>query len=379
VKRSTDRILTTHTGSLPRLPDLTAALQRRDKGETADGELDALIRDGVREVVRRQVEAGVTVVNDGEASKITYATYVKERIDGFGGESAPGRPHPDAAAFPEYAQQTQRDDSPAMPACIGPLSYRDREAVRTDIANLKAALEGVDVEDAFMSAASPGVISTRLENQYYPSHEAYIGALADVMKIEYDEIHRAGIVLQLDCPDLAAGRHRYDSLDAFRRGVALHIEAINHATRDIPSEAMRLHLCWGNAEAPHTGDVPLADIIDLVFEARPSGLSFEAANPRHAHEWALLREVKLPAGKVLIPGVLDSTTNYVEHPELVAQRIVQYADLVGRENVIAGSDCGFATFATSPTVYPSVTWAKLRAMADGATLASDHLWSRTAA
>ncbi|MGH2558313.1 MAG: cobalamin-independent methionine synthase II family protein [Thermomicrobiales bacterium] len=378
MKRSTDCILTTHTGSLPRPPDLTTALLRRDKGEDANGELDARIREGVMEVVRRQAEAGVTVVNDGEASKISYVTYAKERLEGFGGESGPGGPHPDLEEFPDFARSREHGRAAAMPACIGPVSYGDREAVRTDLANLKAALEQVDVVDAFMSAASPGVISTRLENMYYPDHEGYVAALADAMKVEYDEIHRAGIVLQLDCPDLAAGRYRYESQAAFRRGVALHVEAINHATRDIPSEAMRLHLCWGNVEAPHTGDVPLADIIDLVFQARPAALSFEAANPRHAHEWTLFKDVKLPAGKVLIPGVLDSTTNYVEHPELVAQRIVQYATLVGRENVIAGSDCGFATFATAPSVYPTVTWAKLRAMADGARLATTHLWSRAA-
>jgi 5-methyltetrahydropteroyltriglutamate--homocysteine methyltransferase len=241
--------------------------------------------------------------------------------------------------------------------------------VRTDIANLKAALADVEVEDAFMTAASPGIISHNLENQHYPNHEDYLFALAEVMKTEYDEIHKAGLVLQLDCPDLTARRHVHgEPLETFRRRVKLH-----------PSDTMRLHLCWGNVEAPHIHDVPLRDIIDLVFDARPAAISFEAANPRHAHEWVLFEQVSLPDGKVLIPGVLDSTTNYVEHPELVAQRLVQYARLVGRENVIAGSDCGFATLATSPTVFPSVTWAKLRAMADGARLASEQLWSKSVA
>jgi 5-methyltetrahydropteroyltriglutamate--homocysteine methyltransferase len=378
VKRSTERILTTHTGSLPRPSDLTEALQRRDRGEVANGELDARIREAVVEVVDRQVAAGVTVVNDGEASKIGYSTYVKERLDGFGDEGGTAAMPPDYADFPEYMRSRAAGEQPARPACVGPLSYRDLDAVRTDIANLKAALDGAGAEDAFMSAASPGIISNFLENRHYPSHEEYVWALAEAMKVEYDEIHRAGLVLQLDCPDLAAGRHDHgESLEQFRRRAKLHVEALNHATRDIPAEGMRLHLCWGNYEAPHIRDVPLADIIDLVLQARPAGLCLEAANPRHAHEWAVFEDVKLPDGKVLVPGVLDSTTNFVEHPELVAQRLLQYARLVGRENVIAGSDCGFATFASSPSVHPTVTWAKLRAMADGARLASERLWPAT--
>lgn len=380
MQRSTDRMLTTHTGSLPRPPDLTAALDRRHRGEAGNsGDLTALIRDGVIDAVRRQAEAGVAIVNDGEASKLSYSMYVMGRLTGFGGESGPVPPSPESQAFPEYYRPTPGERRPSRPACIGPVAYRDLDAVRTDTANLRAALDSVAVTDAFMSAASPGVISHFFENQHYPSHEAYVFALADAMKPEYDAIHAAGFVLQLDCPDLAAGRHRYgDSLDGFHRQVALHVEAIDHATRDIPAEAMRLHLCWGNSEGPHTHDVPLADIIDLVLRARPAGLSFEAANPRHAHEWALFEDTALPEGKVLIPGVLDSTTNYVEHPELVAQRLVRYATLVGRENVIAGSDCGFATFATHPTVHPTVTWAKLAAMAEGARLATERLWPRAA-
>ncbi|MBV9047632.1 MAG: hypothetical protein JOY58_05160 [Solirubrobacterales bacterium] len=226
-----------------------------------------------------------------------------------------------------------------------------------------------------MTAASPGVISVFLQNQHYPSHEEYIAALADAMKAEYDEIHGAGLVLQLDCPDLAMTRHMtQESLEDFRRRAKLHVEAINHATRDIPAQDMRLHLCWGNYEGPHHHDVALGEIIDIVFEARPAAISFEAANPRHEHEWTLFEDVKLPEGKVLIPGVLDSTTNYIEHPELIAQRLVRYADFVGRENVIAGSDCGFATFASFLTIDPGITWAKLSAMAEGAKLASQRLW-----
>jgi 5-methyltetrahydropteroyltriglutamate--homocysteine methyltransferase len=263
-----------------------------------------------------------------------------------------------------------------MPACVGPVSYRDLEAVRADIANLEAAVADADVEDAFMTAASPGVISVFLPNRHYATHEEYIGALADVMKVEYDEIHRAGLVLQLDCPDLAMTRHMNmdESLEEFRRRAKLHVEAINHATRDIPADSMRLHLCWGNYEGPHHHDVALRDIIDIVFEARPAAISFEAANPRHEHEWTVFKDVELPEGKVLIPGVLDSTTNYIEHPELISQRLVRYGELVGRENVIAGSDCGFATFASLLTVEPGITWAKLRAMADGAELATAAQW-----
>jgi 5-methyltetrahydropteroyltriglutamate--homocysteine methyltransferase len=368
------RILTTHTGSLPRPEELAAALERRDRTGTADGDLDGRIAAAVTDVVRRQAEAGVDLVNDGEASKIGYSTYVAQRLEGFGGESRPRHQSPEADEFPEYVR-SQSGPGAATPACVAPVSYRDLDAVRTDIANLKAALKRAGAEAAFMSAASPGVITHFLENQHYPSHEAYLFALADAMKNEYDEIHRAGIVLQLDCPDLAASRHSYgESLEEFRRRVALHIEALNHATRDIPAEAMRLHLCWGNYEGPHNHDVALRDILDLALAARPAALSFEAANPRHAHEWTLFEDAELPDGKVLIPGVIDSTTNYVEHPELVAQRLVRHAELVGPENVIAGSDCGFATFATLLRVHPTITWAKLKAMADGARIASERLW-----
>jgi 5-methyltetrahydropteroyltriglutamate--homocysteine methyltransferase len=376
VQRSTERILTTHTGSLPRPPALLEALQKRDHGERDGSALAGQVRDAVQEIVGRQAAAGVTVVNDGEASKIGYSTYVKERLDGFGGEGGLGGVPADLAEFPDYMQRVMGALDIEMPACIGPVSYRDLDAVRTDIANLQAAVADADVADVFMTAASPGVISVFLQNRYYPSHEEYIAALTDVMKAEYDEIHRAGLVLQLDCPDLAMTRHMQndESLEQFRERARLHVDAINEATRDIPAEDMRMHLCWGNYEGPHHHDVPLRDIIDIVFEARPAAISFEGANPRHEHEWTVFQDVTLPDDKVLIPGVLDSTTNYVEHPELVAQRIVRYADLVGRENVIAGSDCGFATFANFLAIDPGITWAKLHAMAEGAELASSRLW-----
>ena len=375
MKRSTEHILTTHTGSLPRPPGLTAALQRRDRGEGEDDGLDARIRDAVADIVRRQADAGVTVVNDGEAGKIGYSTYVKERLDGFGGQGGLVGLPSDMAEFPDFMQRIMGDIDFEMPACIGPVKYRDLDAVRADIANLHAALEGADVEDAFLSAASPGVIAVFLQNQHYGSHEEYVAALADEMKKEYDEIHGAGIVLQVDCPDLAMTRQMVDeSLDDFRKRARVNVEALNHATRDIPPEDMRMHLCWGNYEGPHHHDVALRDIIDIVFEARPAAISFEAANPRHEHEWTVFEDVKLPEGKVLIPGVLDSTTNYIEHPDLVAQRLVRYGRLVGPENVMAGSDCGFATFASLLTVDPGITWAKLQAMADGADIASKELY-----
>ena len=375
MKRSIEHILTTHTGSLPRPPELLATLQRRDRGEGDGDGLDAQVRDAVADVVRRQVDSGVTVVNDGEAGKIGYATYVKERLDGFGGEGSLSGIPSDMAEFPDYAQRVMSGMDFALPACVGPVSYRDTDAVRADIANLKAALEGADVEDAFMSAASPGVIAVFLQNQHYAGHDEYVAALADAMKTEYDEIHRAGLVLQLDCPDLAMSGHMQgEDLDAFRSRARVNVEAINHATRDIPPDAMRMHLCWGNYEGPHHHDVALRDILDVVFEARPAAVSFEAANPRHEHEWTVFEDIELPAGKVIIPGVIDSTTNYIEHPELVAQRLVRYGKLVGPENVMAGSDCGFATFASFLTVEPGITWAKLHAMADGATLASKELY-----
>jgi 5-methyltetrahydropteroyltriglutamate--homocysteine methyltransferase len=376
MKRSTEHVLTTHTGSLPRPSELLEALQRRDRGESNGAALEDQVRDAVQDIVARQARAGVGVVNDGEASKIGYSTYVKERLDGFGGEGGLAGLPADLAEFPDYMARVLGGLDFEMPACVGPVSYRDLDAVRADIANLQAAVGATEVEDAFMTAASPGVISVFLPNKHYSSHEEYIAALADVMKEEYDEIHRAGLVLQLDCPDLAMTRHMNndETLEEFRRRARLHVEAINHATRDIPADEMRIHLCWGNYEGPHHHDLPLRDIIDIVFEARPAAISFEAANPRHEHEWTVFEDVTLPEGKVLIPGVVDSTTNYIEHPELVAQRITRYAQLVGRENVIAGSDCGFATFASFLAIDPGITWAKLGAMAEGARLASESLW-----
>jgi 5-methyltetrahydropteroyltriglutamate--homocysteine methyltransferase len=379
MKRSTDRILVTHTGSLPRPASLNELLRQIDNGEVVD-DTDGFrdqVREAVAAIVARQVTAGVSVVGDGEMSKIGYSTYVKERLRGFGGEDVGLEfPHPDLVDFPEYMVPVMSKLSFRMPACVGEIAYTGLADAQTDIDNLRAAVDGAEVADAFMTAASPGVIAVFLANRHYRSHEEYVFALADAMKAEYDLIHQAGFVLQVDCPDLAMARHTWGdgSIGEFRDRIHHHVEAINHATRDIPPERMRLHLCWGNYNGPHRHDVALREIIDIALRARPAALSFEAANPRHEHEWKVFEETALPDGKILIPGVIDSTTNYVEHPELVAQRIGRYAELVGRENVIAGTDCGFATFADMVHVDPAITWAKLEAMAQGAALASAELW-----
>jgi 5-methyltetrahydropteroyltriglutamate--homocysteine methyltransferase len=376
MKRSTDRILTTHTGSLPRPDDLVTMLYAKDKGELQDqATFVRRVREATVEVVRKQIECGVDVLNDGESGKIGYSTYVKDRLTGFEGEAGPVRAA-DVLDFPEYARRVYRVTA-QRPACTGPITYRDKAALQKEIENFTAALQGVTPEEAFLTAASPGVISLFLKNDYYPNHQAYLEALADAMREEYHAIAEAGVLLQIDCPDLAMGRHIQfadSSVEEFRKMAELHVEALNHALAGIPPERMRLHLCWGNYEGPHHRDVPLRDIIDIVLRARPSGLSFEAANPRHAHEWKVFHDFTLPADKVLIPGVLDSTTNYIEHPELVAERICRFAEVVGRENVIAGTDCGFATFAGLSDVDPKIAWAKLHAMAEGARLASQQLW-----
>ncbi len=375
MKRSTDRILTTHTGSLPRPAELVDMLRRAEAGEPGDrAAFDAAVRAAVDDTVRKQVGAGVDVVNDGEQGKPGYATYVKDRVTGFGGQSRVTTVWAEGRDFPEYVARRTGNTRSSFPRpyCDGPIAWRDFAAVQRDIDTLKAAVKGVEAAEVFMTAASPGVVSIFLANEYYPSREKYLEAIARVMKDEYEAIHAAGFVLQLDCPDLAMSRHnRFPdlSLPEFRKLVGLHVEVLNEATRAIPPDRMRLHLCWGNYEGPHHLDVPLRDIIDLVLQARPAGISFEGANPRHEHEWKIWKEVELPPGKVLIPGVIDSTTNFIEHPELVAERIARYASAVGRENVIAGTDCGFGTFADNDSVDARIAWAKLRALAEGARLA----------
>lgn len=384
MKRSTDRILTTHTGSLPRPADLVELLRRSDAGEPVDERaFDAAVRAAVGAAVHKQVAAGISVVNDGEQGKPGYATYIKARVTGFGGQNRVTTAWAEGRDFPEYvARRTGNTKSSFLrPVCDGPIEWRDFAAVRREIDTLKAAAKGAGAEEVFMSAASPGVVSIFMANEHYPSREAYLEAIARVMKDEYEAIHEAGFVLQLDCPDLAMSRHnRFPdmSLEDFRRIVALHVEVLNEATKRIPPDRMRLHLCWGNYEGPHHLDVPLRDIVDIVLRARPAGLSFEGANPRHEHEWKIWKEIPLPSGKVLIPGVIDSTTNFIEHPELVADRIARYAGVVGRENVIAGTDCGFGTFADNDWIDPRIAWAKLAALGEGARRATDDLWHRRA-
>ncbi len=382
MKRSTERFLTTHTGSLPRPEDLVRMMYAKEEGVPVDHKaLAERIRSAVEEIVHKQAGEGVDIVNDGEMSKPSYATYVKDRLDGFGG-TGNTFVYQDLVEFPNLAKRVFGDPGRSRrktPGCNAPISVRDPQAARTDADNLKAAAARVKTEEIFMSAASPGVIGLFFRNDHYPSQEAYLFAIADAMRHEYETVAKAGIVLQIDCPDLAMGRHiQYAdlSLAEFKKKARLHIEALNHATANIAPDRLRMHLCWGNYEGPHHCDVPLADIIDLVFTARPSAISFEAANPRHAHEWKVFETVKLPEGKVLIPGVLESKTNFIEHPELIAQRIGRYAKLVGRENVIAGSDCGYGTWVGQAAVDSDVVWAKMAAMAEGARIATREFWKR---
>jgi len=378
--RSTERFLTTHTGSLPRPDDLVLSMYAKEEGAPVDGAgLAARVRSAVAEVVRRQIDAGIDIVNDGEMSKPSYATYIKDRLDGFGG-SGNTFVYQDLAQFPKLTQRVFGDPGRSRrktPACNAPIKVRDADAARIDVENLKAALAGPKAKHAFMSAASPGLVSLFFRNDYYPSQEAYLFAIAEAMRQEYETVAGAGFVLQIDCPDLAMGRHiQYAalSLAEFRKRAGMHVEALNHALSNVAPEKLRMHLCWGNYEGPHHCDVPLADIMDIVVLARPDAISFEAANPRHGHEWTLFERFRLPAGKVLIPGVIESKSNFIEHPELVAQRLGRYAKLVGRENVIAGSDCGYGTWVGQAAVDPDVVWAKMAAMAEGARIASKQFW-----
>ena len=380
MQRSLDRFLTTHTGSLPRPPDLVQMMFAKEEGLPVEAAaLAGRIRAAVAEVVTKQIACGVDVVNDGELSKPSYATYIKDRLEGFGG-TGNTFVYQDLVDFPDIARRVFGDPGRSRrksPACNGPIAVRDASAVQADVENLKVALANAHPADVFVSAASPGVVSLFFRNDFYPSDEAYLYAIADAMKQEYAALLAAGFVLQIDCPDLAMGRHiQYADLELeeFRKRAQLHIEALNHALGGAPPEQLRLHLCWGNYEGPHHCDVPLEDIIDIVFKARPSGIALEAANPRHAHEWQLFERIRLPEGKVLIPGVIESKANFIEHPELIAQRISRYANLVGRENVIAGSDCGYGTWVGQSAVDPAVVWEKLKAMSEGARIASGKFW-----
>jgi 5-methyltetrahydropteroyltriglutamate--homocysteine methyltransferase len=375
------QILTTHTGSLPRPDDLIRTMWAKGDGVPIDdGALARRVAAAVHEVVARQVDAGVSVVNDGEMSKPSYATYVKDRLHGFDGESEESYFFADLVDYPRSAELVAANPGRrkrTAPACTAEISVCDRDAIVHDMATMGEAVAGADIAGTFTSAASPGVVSLFFGNQFYATDEEYLLAIAEAMRHEYETIAAAGATVQLDCPDLAMGRHSayaHMNLAEFRQRAALNIEALNHAVRNIPADQLRMHLCWGNYPGPHHHDVDLADIIDLVWAAKPGTVLFEAANPRHAHEWALFEDVEVPDDKILCPGVIEPQSNYVEHPELVAQRIERYAALVGRERVMAGVDCGFSVHVGSQTIDPDVTWAKLHALAEGAAIASTRLW-----
>jgi 5-methyltetrahydropteroyltriglutamate--homocysteine methyltransferase len=378
MQRSTERILTTHTGSLPRpakVVELLLASEVDAEGNRVA--LEQAVGAAVVDVIERQIACGLDVINDGEQGRTDYTVHVKDRLTGFEGPSAPPRGTGDEE-FPELAAILRQFASPFQhrPACSGPIAWKDWAAAEADIARAKAALAGSGAVECFMTSPSPGQIARYLKNGYYPTDEAYLFALADVMRREYRAIVDAGLVLQLDCPDLAMSRHMvyaHLSLAEFRNTIAVQVEALNHAVRDIAPDRMRMHVCWGSTMAPHHTDVPLKDIVDIVLKARPQAVSFPGANPAHGHEWKLWQDVKLPDGKFIIPGVIDSTTNAVEHPELVADRIGQYARLVGRENVVAGVDCGFGTFAGRVQVDSKIVWLKLESLVDGARRASKQL------
>jgi 5-methyltetrahydropteroyltriglutamate--homocysteine methyltransferase len=380
MQTSRERILTTHVGSLPRPPALRDLLVQKDQGRPYDEQaLERLTREAVLGCVRRQAEIGLDIVNDGEMSKPGYATYVADRLTGFAGH-VPAKPRLDTRDHPNFVAAYERMTGPntaRRAACVGPVAMRERAPLDRDIANLSTALAAVTVAEAFMTAAAPGLVPVFQSNSYYPTHEAYVEAVAAAMQEEYEAIVAAGFVLQLDAPDLAMAHHTaFQDLseEEFLKRAAFHVEVLNHALRNVPAERTRIHVCWGNYEGPHDHDIPFRKIAPILLRAKPMALVVEAANPRHAHEWAVWREVKLPDDKILVPGVIDTSTNYVEHPELVAERICRFADIVGRERVIAGTDCGFGTFAGYGKLDPDISFKKLAALVEGAAIASARLW-----
>ncbi len=382
MKTSQDRILTTHTGSLPRPPELRAVLVKKDQGEPYDkAELARLTREAVIAIVRRQAEVGIDIINDGEMSKPGYSTYVADRLSGFAGHE-PAKPRLDTRDHPNFMAAYTRmtgDNVARRAVCVGPIVVRDTEPLAEDLANLKAALAQVNAVEGFMTAASPGLVPVFQNNRHYPTYEAYVEAIAAAMQQEYEAIVAAGFVLQLDCPDLAMAHHTsfQDLSEAdFLKRAAFHVEVLNHALRNVPAESCRIHICWGNYEGPHDHDIDFAKVAPILVKAKPMALVVEAANPRHAHEWAVWRDIKLPDDKILAVGVLDTSTNYVEHPALIAERLCRYADIVGRERVMATSDCGFGTFAGYGKIDPDIAFKKLGAMAEGAAIASKRLWHR---
>lgn len=373
-------ILTTHVGSLPRTQDVVDLIFARERGQSFDrAEFDACMATAVSETVRKQVEAGVDIVSDGETAKISYATYVKDRYTGFSGDSPRNAPA-DLKMFPGFLRRLANSGGTpqyARPMCTGEVRSRGQDELKRDIANLKAAMARHGAERGFMNAASPGVISLFLQNDFYKTREAYLAALAEAMKTEYETIADSGLALQLDCPDLALSRHMlFNDLsdDEFIMVANSHVEALNHALSGVPAEQVRIHICWGNYEGPHCCDIGMDKVFATLMSTRSRYVLFEASNPRHAHEWTVFRDRKseIPEDKVLVPGVLDSTTNFVEHPELIAQRIERFLQLVGADRVIAGTDCGFGTFAGFGTVDPDIAYAKLSALSMGARRASER-------
>lgn len=380
MKLSTDRILTTHVGSLPRDQAVVDMLFRREQGEPYDrDEFDRVMEHAVNATVARQVAIGIDVVSDGETSKIGYATYIKDRLTGFDGDN-PRQIALDLQDYPEFrsrmavfaGKQTFKRQS-----CVGPIRFAGHADLEKDIARMRSALARHGAHEGFMNAASPGVVSAFQPNRYYPAHAAYVEAIAEAMRTEYEAIVSAGLVLQLDCPDLAMARHTgfQDLTEAeFLKRAVHQVEVMNHALRNIPAQSLRMHVCWGNYEGPHDHDITLEKVIGIILKAKPAAVQFEASNPRHAHEWVVWNNTKIPEDKILIPGLLTSTSNYVEHPELIAQRICQFAGIVGRERVLAGTDCGFGTFAGIGKMDSKISFKKLESLVQGAALASSRLW-----
>ena len=370
------KIKTTHVGSLPRTQEVVEFIfARENETPFEQADFDACMTAAVSETVHKQVEAGVDIVSDGETSKISYATYVKDRYTGFAGDSPRNAPG-DLKLFPGFLERLANEGgSPqyARPMCVAEVKSKGQGELEKDIANLKAAMAEHGVERGFMNAASPGVISLFLQNNYYKNREAYLAALADAMKMEYETIVASGLDLQLDCPDLALSRHMlFEDLsdDEFIKVANMHVEALNHALSEVPAEKVRVHICWGNYEGPHCCDIPMAKMFDALMSTKAASVLFETSNPRHGHEWAVFRDRKadIPDNKILVPGVVDTTTNFIEHPELVAERTQRFVDIVGTDRVIAGSDCGFGTFAGFGAVDPDIAYAKLRSLSEGAAL-----------
>jgi 5-methyltetrahydropteroyltriglutamate--homocysteine methyltransferase len=378
---SEGRILTTHVGSLPRPQEVVDQVFAEDRGDPVDYVVyERVIAAAVRERVRDQVAAGVDLVSDGEMSKVGYATYIRHRLSGFELGDVPRATPADLDAYPRFRGRLAQSGATARylrPICRGPIAYVHREPLERDLRAFAAALDGAGAAGAFMNAPSPGIIALFQPNEFYATPDEYLYAIAEAMKAEYEAIVAAGLDLQIDAPDLAMGRHimyRDRSDEEFVARAAVHVQALNHALRDVPAERVRLHVCWGNYEGPHHLDIGAERIVDVVLAAKPAAILFEAANPRHAHEWTVWRDARIPDDKVLVPGVLDTTTNFIEHPELVAERVCRFAEIVGRDRVLAGTDCGFGTWAGFGPIDPDICWAKLRSLAEGAAIASRRLW-----